>query len=65
MTSRVADMTVEELKGIIDRTVRDSMEDLMEDIAAMSSPAYLESIREARRDFERGDVVPLEEIERG
>ena len=62
---KVTDMTVEELKEIIDSSVRESFEELMEDIAALASPAYLDSIREARRDYECGDVVSLDEVARG
>jgi PHD/YefM family antitoxin component YafN of YafNO toxin-antitoxin module len=37
-------------------------EAFLEDLLAATSPAYLESIREARADYKRGRVKPHEEV---
>jgi len=50
METRVKDLTVGELDSLISDTVRGAMEDLMEDILALSSDEYLRSIEEARGD---------------
>ena len=38
------------------------VEDLIEDMLALSSDEYLRSIEEARADYEKGNVRDLEEI---
>ena len=65
MSTRVADMTVEELKTLINQSVQESIEDVMEDMAALASPAYLKSIENARGQYERGEITPLDELENG
>ena len=37
-------------------------EAFLEDLLAATSPAYLESIRQARADYKRGRVKPHEEV---
>lgn len=61
MKSKVKDLTVEELKSLISDTVREAMEDLIEDMLALSSEEYLRSIEEARRDYKEGRVKYLDE----
>lgn len=58
----VKDMTVDELREIIQVTVRGTLEDELEDLRAVSSPSYLRSIEEAREDARAGRVVSLEEL---
>jgi hypothetical protein len=53
---RVADLTTGELERLIETTVRRTIEDHVETLEALSSRAYLESIRAARRDYQ-GDAV--------
>ncbi len=65
MTTRVADMTVEELRILINQSVQESIEDAMEDMFALASPAYLKSIENARRQYERGEITSLDELENG
>jgi len=56
------DLKVEELKKLITITVREVMEDFLEDIQALSSPEYLNSIKKAREDYKRGRVKRFEEV---
>ena len=62
MGPKVKDLTVKELKSLISESVRLSVEDLIEDILALSSKEYLHSIEEARDDFKKGRVKTLDEI---
>jgi len=48
---------------LISNTVRESMEDLLEDLTALSSKEYLTSIKEAREDYKHGRVKSIEEID--
>ena len=61
--TKLKDLTVEEFKTLISNTIRESMEDLLEDLTALSSKEYLTSIREAREDYKHGRVKSLEEID--
>jgi len=60
--TKVKDLTVEELKTVISDTVKDSMEDIVEDMLALSNEEYLRSIEEARNDYREGRVKSFEDI---
>lgn len=62
MGTKVKDLSVEELQTLISKTVRESIEDLMEDIIALSSKKYKLSIEEARADYKENRVKGFEEI---
>ncbi len=62
-TRTLKDLTVEEFKVLISDTIKENIEDLVEDIAALSSKEYLRSIKEAREDYRQGRVKHLEEID--
>ena len=62
MEVKVKDLTVEELQSIISDTVRSTLEDLIEDMLALSSKEYLHSIEEARKDYRDGKIKCLEDI---
>lgn len=62
MVTKVKDLTVEELRALISNTIRDTLEELIEDLSALSSEEYLHSIEEARMDYKEGRVKRLEEI---
>ncbi len=51
-----------ELHPLMSDTVKETMEDLIEDILALSSDEYLHSINEARNDYNEGTVKNFEEI---
>jgi hypothetical protein len=61
-TEKVKDLTVKELKSLISATVRESTEDMIEDILALSSNKYLKSIEEARTDYRAGRTKSFEEV---
>ena len=62
MEMKVRDLTVGELRSLISDAVKGAMEDLVEDLLALSSNEYLRSIKEARSDYKEGRVKFLEEI---
>jgi hypothetical protein len=53
-------LTVGELKALISDTVKKTVEDLIEDLLALSSDEYLGSIEEARKDHKEGRVKYFE-----
>ena len=61
MCPRVQDLTTDELRDLISSAVRTAVEDALEDLVALQSPEYLRSIQEARRDYQEGNVTPLDE----
>ncbi|MCG3199042.1 MAG: hypothetical protein GHCLOJNM_03551 [bacterium] len=62
MATHVSELSIEEFKELISESVRTSFEDMLEDYTAMGSPEFLRSIAEAREQYKRGDVTPLEQL---
>ena len=62
METKVKDLTVEELQSLISGTIKSTLEDLIEDMLALSSDEYLQSIEEARKDYKEGKIKYLEDI---
>jgi hypothetical protein len=62
METKVKDLTAGELQSLISATVRGVLEDLIEDIQALSSDEYLRSIEEARNDYNEGKVKYIEDV---
>ena len=62
METKVKDLTVVEFQSLISDTMRATLNDLIEDVSALSSPEYLKSIGEARNDYREGKVKHLEEL---
>ncbi len=62
MTVKVKDLTVEELQKLISQTMSDVVEDLLEDIAGLSSEEYLQSIEDAKKDYKKDKVKKLEDL---
>ena len=62
METRVKDLTVGELQSLITDTIKSALEDVLDDIAALSSDEYLQSIEEARNDYKTGNMKRLEDL---
>jgi hypothetical protein len=62
METKVKDLTVGELQSLISDTIKSTLEDLIEDMLALSSDEYLQSIVEARKDYKEGKIKYLEDI---
>jgi len=58
----IKDLSPDELKALIATTVREAIEDEMEDLLALKSTQYLESITEARKDFKEGRTQKMSEL---
>lgn len=62
MNTKVSDLTIDELKELVSKTVQETLEDYLEDFKALSSKEYLASIREAREDYKAGDYKNIDEV---
>lgn len=62
MSTKIQDLSVSEFQSLISTTVRETLEDIIEDIFALSSDEYQNSIKEARSDYSQGRVKNLEDI---
>jgi len=62
MGTKVKDLTVEEFQSLISDTIKSTLEDLIEDMLALSSEEYIHSIEEARKDYKEGRIKYLEDI---
>lgn len=62
MSTKIKDLTVLELQNLIFDTIQATMEELVEDILALSSEEYLHSIEEAREDYKEGRVKQFEDV---
>ena len=59
---KLGDMDEKELKVLIKESVREVMEDLIEDLLALSSKEFLKSIEKARNDYKQGKIKYFEEL---
>ncbi len=62
MNTRVSELTIDELKELISKSVQEAIEDYLEDLKALSSKDYINSIREAREDYKAGDFKDIDEV---
>jgi len=62
MDTKISDLTVNELKELIASTVQETIEDYLEDLKALTSKDYINSIREAREDYKAGDFKDYNEV---
>ncbi len=56
MKNKIFYLTIDKLKNLISSIVYETMGDFLEDLKALSSKDYVNSIREAREDYKAGDV---------
>lgn len=61
--TKLNELTVAEFKLLISESVKDVIENLLEDIEASQSKSYLDSIREAREDYKAGRLTSLDDLE--
>ena len=62
MSPKISELTTDELRDLIAETVTESIQDVLEDWQALNNPEYLQSVAEARADYQTGRVTPLEDI---
>lgn len=58
----IKDLSVDEFKFLITNATKEALEDVIEDISALSSKKYIKSIKEARRDYKEGRVKRFEDV---
>ena len=56
MESKIKDLTIEEFRLLLSNTLKEVMEDLKEDMLALSSQDYIDSIKESRKDYKEGNL---------
>lgn len=57
MYTKISELTVDELKVLISKTVQEAIEDYLEDLKALTSKEYVNSIRKAREDYKSGSFL--------
>jgi len=57
----IRDMTDEELQALIANTIKETMQEIVEDILALNNESYLSSIEQARADYQAGRVVTFKD----
>ena len=62
MDTKVQDLSIAEFQSLISNTIRETMENIIEDMFALSSDKYIRSIKEARSDYQQGRVKNLEDV---
>jgi hypothetical protein len=62
MNTKIKDLTTDELRTLITNTVKESMEDIIEDLLALSNENYLDSIEEARKYYKNGKIKTFEDV---
>ena len=62
METKVKDLTVVDFQSLISDAFKDAMDDVIEDVLALTSNNHLKSIEGARNDYKDGNVKSLENI---
>ncbi|OLS23841.1 MAG: hypothetical protein HeimC3_23130 [Candidatus Heimdallarchaeota archaeon LC_3] len=61
LSTKIGDLSVDEFKELIQLTVKAALDDLVEDLVALSSEKFILSIKDAREDQHKGNVKSFEE----
>jgi len=59
LNRKISELTIEELKTLISETVKESVEEALENFEAISSKSYLNSVKESRDEYKKGDFQKL------
>ena len=62
LNSKISELTIEELKTLINESVKEAVEEALENFEAISSNSYLKSVKESREEYIKGDFQRLEDI---
>jgi hypothetical protein len=57
---KIKELSVKEFQELISSTLRETLEELLEDKEALASEKYINSIREAREEYRTGKINKLE-----
>jgi len=58
----INELTISELKTLISETVKETMEEVIENMEALSSPTFINAVKEARGEYKAGKTTKLEEL---
>jgi len=58
----INELTIGELKTLISETVKETMEDVLESMEALSSPTFINAVKEAREEYRAGKTTKLEDL---
>lgn len=53
---------IKQLQSLIYETVRNAVMDVLEDKEAIESNNYINSIEEARKDYQNGNIVDIKDL---
>ena len=62
LKDKISELTIEELKTLITDSVKEAVEEALENFEAGSSKSYLNSVKEAREEYKRGDIQKLGDV---
>ncbi len=62
MEKTLKELTIKEFQYLISSTMKKSFEEISEDIIALSSPSYINSIKEAREDYLENKTKSFDEV---
>ncbi len=62
MEKRISELSESELSVLIENIVKKTMEEISEDILALTSKNYIQSIEEARKNYKEGKVKEFNEV---
>ncbi|MFA5803745.1 MAG: hypothetical protein WC879_03785 [Melioribacteraceae bacterium] len=60
--SKINELTVKEFKELISESIREILEDIIEDREASSSKNYISSIKEAREEYKAGNISSHDDV---
>jgi hypothetical protein len=62
LKSNISELTIEELKTLINESVKEAVEEALENFEAISSSGFLRSVKESREEYKKGDFQKLGDI---
>ncbi len=62
MEKRISELSESELSVLIENIVKKTMEEISEDILALTTKDYIQSMEEARKDYKEGKVKEFNEV---
>ncbi|MBZ0204137.1 MAG: hypothetical protein IT281_07270 [Ignavibacteria bacterium] len=59
---KISDLTIEQLKEIINQAVKENMEDVLENIEALSSKRFVKSVERSRKEYKEKKFKDFKEV---
>lgn len=61
-TKKIGDLTIDQLKMIIDEVIKENMGDMLENLEAVSSPKFVRSIERSRKEYKEKKFKDFKEV---